>query len=125
MYTDKFDLLYKYAEESKDRTDIKLVRPYDGQTVIVPVIENWLELITYATDGYAKRLRIDRYGKANVVVDPDMSSGRPIFADTGVRICDVLGRVKAGEDLSEVAQDYDISEAKVRAVWNVEYPRAA
>ena len=124
LYTDKFDLYYEYPKESKDRVDIKLVKPDGGQIVIVEAIKDSLEVITYE-EGYAKRLRIDRYGKANVVVDPDMSSGRPIFADTGVRICDVLGRVKAGEDLSEVAQDYDISEAKVRAVWDVEYSRAA
>ena len=125
LFTDKLDLFYEYEKESKDRADVKLVRPYDGQTVMVPVIKDLLELITYAADGYAKRLRIDRYGKANVVVDPDMSSGRPIFADTGVRICDVLGRVEAGEDLSEVAQDYDISEAKVRIAWDVERSKAA
>ncbi len=127
LFTDKFDLFYEYEEENKDRVDLKLVRPYDGQTVIVSVIEDLLELITYADDDdkYARRLRIDRYGEANVVVDPEMSFGRPIFADTGVRICDVLGRVEAGEDLSEVAQDYDISEAKVRAVCDVEYSKAA
>ena len=126
LFTDKLDLFYEYEKENKDRADVKLVRPYDGQTVMVPVIKDLLELITYADDdGYAKRLRIDRYGEVNVVVDPDMSSGRPIFADNGVRLCDVIGRVEAGEDLGEVAQDYDISEAKVRAVWDVECSKAA
>ena len=127
LFTDKFDLFYEYEEENKDRADLKLVRPYDGQTVIVSVIEDLLELITYADDEdkYARRLRIDRYGEVNVVVDPEMSFGMPIFADIGVRLCDVLGRVEAGEDLSAVARDYDISEAKVRTVWDVECSKAA
>ena len=125
LYTDRIDLFYEYEKKNENRADTKLVAPHDGQTVIVPVIDDWLELITYAEDGYAKRLRIDRYGKANVVVDPEMSFGRPIFADTGVRLCDVFGRIKAGEELSLVAQDYDIPAEIVRAAWDVEYSKAA
>lgn len=125
LYTDRYDLLYQYEEKNENLSDTKLVALRDGQTVIAQVIEDWLELITYSDDGYAKRLRIGRYGNANVVVDPEMSFGRPIFADTGVRLCDVFGRIKAGEDLSAVAQDYDIPAETVRIAWGVEYSKAA
>ena len=125
LYTDRYDLLYEYEEKNENRADTKLVSPRDGQTVLVSVIDDWLELITYSDDGYAKRLRIGRYGDANVVVDPEMSFGRPIFADTGVRLSDVFGRIKAGEELSMVAQDYDIPEETVRIAWGAEYSKAA
>ena len=57
-----------------------------------------------------------RFGEGVVRVDPKLNSGQPSFVDGGIRVEDVARRVRAGEPVAEVADDFDIGEDVVRSV---------
>ncbi len=123
LYTDGRELLFDFCGEKtvnkSDGTALRLVVIRTDQIVMTQVVRDYLYHIIYADDGYAKRIRVPRYENANVVVDPNMSFGQPIFASAGVRVEDVIDRIRGGDDLQEVARDYRVSVSEVRHVWNV------
>lgn len=43
-----------------------------------------------------------------IAVDPRYGFGRPIFADSGVRVDGITGRFRAGESVAELAEDTGI-----------------
>jgi uncharacterized protein (DUF433 family) len=65
------------------------------------------------------------YEVADVIVDPRLAFGRPVFGSTGVRVADAVGRVRAGERLSDVADDYGLGVAELEDAWRVASRRAA
>jgi uncharacterized protein (DUF433 family) len=48
-----------------------------------------------------------------IAVDPRYGFGRPIFADSGVRIDGITGRFRAGESVAELADDTGIPAAHI------------
>lgn len=54
-----------------------------------------------------------------VIVRPGVGWGRVCMEGTGIRTSVVASRIRGGESIQEVAQDYNINEALVRAA--VEY----
>lgn len=88
----------------------------DGQYVFREVIERYLKRIEYANDEYANRVALPGYEVADVVADPTINFGRPFFVVTGTPVHAVLSRLRAGEPLPEVADDYDIPEDHVAEV---------
>ncbi|MDP2326345.1 MAG: DUF433 domain-containing protein [Gammaproteobacteria bacterium] len=48
-----------------------------------------------------------------VVIDPDISFGRPVIAGTGIPTREVAERFKAGESIDELARDYGRSSAEI------------
>lgn len=48
-----------------------------------------------------------------IAVDPRYGFGRPIFADSGVRIDGITGRFRAGESVAELAEDTGIPAAHI------------
>ncbi len=48
-----------------------------------------------------------------VVIDPRVSFGRPILAGSGIGTAALVQRIDAGEDIGDVARDYDITPADV------------
>ncbi len=114
LYTDGAELLVRYAAEDDD---LEVARTRQRQ--LTETVKHQLELITYASDGYAARLQLPGYGPANVVVDPAVAFGYPVVKGKGARVKDVLERFWAGESLRTVAHDFDLNveaaEALVRA----------
>lgn len=75
------------------------------------VMESYLERVEYDDAGRAYRLypytRGDgRQAPKLIVIDPDVSFGRPVIDGTGVCTRVVAQRVKAGEMMADLADDY-------------------
>ncbi|OLL73894.1 hypothetical protein Ae168Ps1_2279c [Pseudonocardia sp. Ae168_Ps1] len=111
LYTDGAEVLYDFAERRGDSPEAEaareLVAPRSGQRVFTPVVQRYLQRITFE-DGYARLVELPRYERARVVVDPDRSFGVPIFASGAARVGVVLGRFKRGEPLDELSEEFGV-----------------
>ncbi len=58
-----------------------------------------------------------------VVIDPDVSSGRPVVNGTGVTAEVIVGRFNTGEGVGRIAEDYGLNVSQVEGV--IRYARAA
>lgn len=103
----------------------RLVVIRSGQRVFSEVIEAYLRGFRYGPDGYVEMFRVPTYRQAEVVVDPNRSSGAPIFARGGCRVEDVLRRFQAGESLKELTKEFGVPAAHVEDAIRVASRRAA
>lgn len=60
-----------------------------------------------------------------IVIDPAVSAGRPVIAGTGLSTEIIAERCKAGESVSELAQDYGRGEAEIEEAIRSELRLAA
>jgi uncharacterized protein (DUF433 family) len=58
-----------------------------------------------------------------VVIDPDVSSGRPVVNGSGVMAEIIAGRFDTGEGISSIADDYGLNVSQIEEV--IRYARAA
>lgn len=91
-----------------------------GQKVFPEAVMRYLREMEWGSDQLAARWWPGAApGRGYVVVDPHRAFGAPVLARTGIRTEDVFSRFSAGEPLSEVAKDYNLSteqaEAAIRA----------
>lgn len=93
--------------------DLVVVRNHQG--VFRDVVDEYLQTISYR-DGFVESLRLPTYERAQVVVNPLRNSGRPTIARLGVRVDDVVSRVRAGEAMSDVADDFGLADAELRSL---------
>jgi uncharacterized protein (DUF433 family) len=102
--------LWEVAEEGalepEDRRALIVLR--NGQYVFREVVERYLKRIEYADDGYAARVELPGYEVARITADPMINFGHPYFASTGAPVEAVLSRIRAGEPLDSVAEDFDL-----------------
>lgn len=129
LFTDGAELLYDF-EESRAAEDIRddlrqLVVVRSGQRVFAPVVAAYLKRITYARDGWARRVQLPAYDVARVVADPAVNFGQPYFVNGGVRVEDVLDRWYAGEALGDLADDYGVPAREIEDAVRVSKRRAA
>lgn len=108
-------LLWEVAAEGELGADQRraLIVLRDGQYVFREVIDRYLRRIEYADDDYAARLRLPGYEVADLLADPEINFGLPYFSKTGTPIYAVLSRLRAGEPLTEVADDFELPEDQV------------
>lgn len=52
--------------------------------------------------------------RKSIVIDPLRSFGRPILVGAGVHTQVIAARINAGESVAELAQDYELSEARIQ-----------
>ena len=129
LYTDGAELLFDYAEQNQEagrgpRTrDLVVIR--NGQRVFAEIIEQYLKLIRYGSDGYASIIRVPAYQEAEVVADPGRSFGSPVFERGGARVSDVLERFWAGESLSELSGEFGVPPHQLEDVVRATSRRAA
>jgi uncharacterized protein (DUF433 family) len=64
-----------------------------------------------------------RHSPQLIMIDPEVSFGRPIVASKGVRTATVISRIDAGEDPQDVARDYGLEAEELEAA--ISYERAA
>ncbi len=62
---------------------------------------------------------------AMVVIDPGLSAGRPVIAGTGIATQVIAERCKAGESVSQLAEDYERAEAEIEEALRCELRLAA
>jgi uncharacterized protein (DUF433 family) len=128
LFTDGAELLFDYAGRSHDpdaKLALELVVVRSGQRVFTDLITRYLRLITYAPDGYARRVRLPAYEHAEVVADPTLAFGQPIFARGGARVSDVLERFWAGEDIESMRAEFGVPSDQLEDVLRVASRRAA
>lgn len=114
LRTDGAEVLWEFSQQTgKSASDARAVAqallvPRSDQYVYRPVVESFLQNVSFDGTGYASQLRLPQYREAEVVIDPRRGSGRPIFAKGGARVEDALGPVRAGDAIEDVAADYGV-----------------
>ncbi|GAB3397547.1 DUF433 domain-containing protein [Schumannella luteola] len=104
LLTDGAEILF----DSKDPGDRRLVVVRNGDAVFNEVVEDYLRHIDFGDFGYASVLRLPQYPGPTVQVDPRINGGRPSLASRSVSVDDVLSRLRAGESIGDVADDYGV-----------------
>lgn len=123
LYTDGAEVLYDFAEHSGDtpeaRSARELVVVRNNQRVFNEVVDSYLRRVDFAADGWAERIHLPKYGRADVVVDHRRSFGSPIFARGAVRLETVLAAFKAGTDIDGLISEYGVSRDDLLSVLRV------
>jgi len=118
LMTDGVEVLYDFigdeAEAAQGKVGLAVVRG-DKQLIFREAIEQYLQSVTYES-GFMTALRPQRFGEGILSIDPKLNAGQLSFANSGVRLEDVLRRVRAGEPVGDVAQDFDLPRNVVASV---------
>lgn len=119
LYTDGAEVLWNFAQEtgedSPEGEAVKnLIVPRLGQYVFKDIVRHYLQQISFSDDKYASSIRLPQYQHANVVLDPQRSYGQPVFGNSGVKVSDALGPLRAGESFGDVALDYGVPVSELR-----------
>ena len=123
LFTDGASVLYDYAEDEGD--DELLTHVVTQQRVLADVVRDYLRLVTYGSDGWPERLVSPTTARPVVAVDLERGFGQPVFIKGGVRVEDVLDRIRADERPNEVAEDMGVPLKDIEAVLSAELRRAA
>lgn len=124
FYTDRLDLFIEHL-------DLLVNASKKGQIVIKQVISDYIQRIDWDEEGIASCLYpLTRSGEPSdspklVVINPKVAFGRPVVVDTGIPTDILAERFKAGEDLSELAEDYGCSLEKISEAIRYEISFAA
>jgi uncharacterized protein (DUF433 family) len=117
LYTDGAEVLYDYAQHEGDTPEgesaRELVVVRNNQRVFSEVVEQYLQRVEFAGDGYAQLIRLPQYQVAEVTVDPDHAFGRPRFTRGGASVDDVIDLFRAGEPVDTVAEEFGLSRDEV------------
>lgn len=115
LKTDGAEVLWDFRrEDGNDEVVDDLVVVRNQQVVFRDVVEQYLKTITYR-DGRVAIIGLPQY-RTDVIVDPRRNFGKPMLANGAVRVEDVVGRLEAGEPLADVADDFNLDPAEVRAL---------
>ena len=125
FYTDGLSALYRY-KATPDEDFAPLAEILSQQYVMEKVVEDNLELITFAPDGWAGRLVLPFVTDREIIeVDPKRGFGKPLFIHGGARLQDVLARLRARESAQEVAKDFGVPLEDVLDIVSALLPEAA
>src|SRR3954454_13135134 len=108
LMTDGVDVLIRNHEDA-----LVVVRNHQG--VFKEVVSEFLKSIQYE-DGFVSLIQLPTFEVVDVVVDPNRNSGQPTIDRLGVRVDDVLSRVRAGEALAEVGEDFGLEPRELRSL---------
>ena len=102
-----------------------------GQTAMREIIGAALRRIERDPEGIPVKLypftRADdiKNAPAMIVIDPNLSAGRPVIVGTGLAVQLIAERYKAGESINDLAQDYERSHEEIEEAVRCELPAAA
>lgn len=123
VYTDGAEVIFDYAAHSDDAALLTVVRT--GQQHLAEVIRDYLKRITYGDDGWAERLQLPAYARAEVTIDPRQAFGQPLVVHGGARVEDLVDRFQAGDGFAEIASDFGVPAEEVEDVIRVALRLAA
>lgn len=103
------------AEILFENGDRELVVARNRQGVFRDVVEQYLQTISYR-DGFVQSVRLPAYERAEVIVDPHRNSGLPTIARLGVSVESVVSRVRAGEPMHDVSEDFGLTGDEIRSL---------
>ncbi len=89
-----------------------------GQLAIREIIEIYLERVEHDKEGLAHRFYPFSRGEGReapklIVIDPNISFGRPIIAGSGVRTAVVANFFNTGETITELADEYRLHSSQI------------
>jgi uncharacterized protein (DUF433 family) len=125
LYTDGAEVLYDYAADRNENDLLELVVVRTGQHQFTEVVRDYLKRITYGSDGWASRVRLPSYQRAEVIVDPRSAFGLPLVVHGGARVEDLVDRFVAGDSVADIAYDFDVPPEEVEDVIRVATRTAA
>jgi uncharacterized protein (DUF433 family) len=125
LYTDGAEVLYDYAADRNEDDLLELVVVRTRQHQFSEVVRHYLRRITYGSDGWATRVRLPSYQRANVIVDPKIAFGLPLVVHGGARVEDLVDRFVAGDSVADIAYDFDVPPEEVEDVIRVATRTAA
>jgi uncharacterized protein (DUF433 family) len=101
--------------------------PQKGQLAMEEVLRPYLERIEHDRTGLAARLypvrkTADASSPRVVVIDPEVSFGRPTVAHRGVSVAVIVERFSAGESMADLAEDYDLTTEQVEEAIRYGFP---
>lgn len=85
-----------------------------GQVVLPGLLDQWLQPFRLAPDGFVEAY-LPPY-LPGVEADPRFSSGRLRFTRTGVPLFAVAGLLEVGDDVQDVAREFDLTVDEVELV---------
>ena len=102
----------------------------EGQLAMREMISAYLKRVERDEHGIASRLypftrKRDLNEPRLIVIDPEISFGRPVIVGTGIATSAVAERFKAGESLEELAKDYGCDPEKIQEAVRCELQLAA
>lgn len=122
LATDGVDVLWDYARSGGDDG---LIMASTGQRVFREIMKDYLSYVHREPDGTPDVLELRHGQPSKIIVDVRRSFGQPIFASSGVRVADVAGMLKAGEDPGVVADEFGIGPEDVRTAARILLGHAA
>lgn len=106
FYTDGRDLFIKTIQHTINVSQF-------GQLGLRQVLDSYLERIV-RDDAFRPIKLFPAPQRARVVsILPAVSSGRPVIDGTGIPVAAVWNRYKAGDDIENLADDYEIPESQI------------
>lgn len=113
IVTDGVDLFIRHSPGEYTRVG-------DKQVPIREVLEDYLRDISFDQDGFPARLKLRRYAdEADVIIDPRFAWGAPVVADQKVPVQAIVDLWRAGEPMTAVAEEFDLSPAIVESICRV------
>lgn len=113
IVTDGVDLFIRHSPDEYTRVG-------DKQVPIREVLEDYLRDISFDHDGFPGRLKLRRYSDAaEVIIDPRFAWGAPVLADEKVPVQAVVDLWRAGEPMTVVAEEFDLSPDTVESICRV------
>lgn len=111
------DVLWNHAERYDDLEAAELTVFRSGQRVFTEAVREYLARIEYEDDEYAVRLWLPITPERIIAVDPYRNFGDPTFRVGGASVGVVLGRLRAGDDMQDLARDYGLPIEHIRAAY--------
>ena len=110
------------AQESADLdSDLwSVVRAQDGQILLLPAAEAFLETVEFDELGIGRRLRPRSHSE--VVIDPTVRFGAASVAGISTRA--IADLIRGGESFEAIAEDYGLSLDQIVDAWSYERPSA-
>lgn len=122
LATDGVDVLWDFSRTSQGEG---VIEGMTGQHVMREIIQDYLKYVVWEDDEYPRRLRLMDTGRHRVVIDPYRFFGQPFFTESGVRVADVAGMLKADESPEVVADEFGIDVDSVRTAARLALGQAA
>lgn len=119
FWTDGKHLFVKTLEQVIDASKM-------GQLGIGLILDLYLQRIDWDKEGIASRLfpvRATSHDGRKIVIDPTVSFGRPVLAESGIPASVIYHRKRLGENEDEISKDYGIDRSAVEEA--ISYYKAA